>query len=196
MFPKYRPITKEDFAALLVAEESLFESKVKVETLEQWFYKNPEFAQMYLHPEDPNVTIGSSIIIPLKKQAWEDLIGGMIMEHDITKEHIWEDAVKDPDIGLHMYHIEKDPKYAQCFPKRLGILALEDLASVLEKVKEGSPLRICGFSGCTVTKDGFALFSKLYRAKELWRCKDNDQYRMMATKPHEESIVWKLLQLQ
>ena len=205
-----------DYDWLLTADKKLYptDRPVTLESLGQWYQRNPEFA-FFCGGRD-----GVCASIPLSRKGWEKLVAGAVAESELESAHIF-DNTRDQAIAIHVYHIERDPQSKSGF----YLHALEKLGRVVEELKTTNPhLAVCGFSGFCVTNQSIGLFknrlscreSRLVSTEHIMRknaqlfvfdlqsdialtAKISEGYelmnrcQMLVTSPGDESIVWRFL---
>mmetsp|Transcript_51985 Transcript_51985/g.105906 ORF Transcript_51985/g.105906 Transcript_51985/m.105906 type:complete len:237 (-) Transcript_51985:19-729(-) len=145
--------SSDAISCLLRADAELYPcgSPCTVETVRSW-YQNPgneEFAQVF---ERNGTMVGMCVVIPLSRKGWEELISGVRSEAEIDGTCSFS-ADRDKEVGLHLYHLEKnDPSIKDFFRAH----CLPALSAVVKKL--GSP-QVIGFSGLCVTQASITIFS-------------------------------------
>jgi len=156
-----RSITKGDYKKLLDLDKEVYptDSPVTEKILDKWYALNPEFGMIY---EENNKIIGVCIVIPLNKKGLEKLINGELAESDLDDKWIFNNK-KDKAIGIHGYHLEKLKPEIKSFYKT----CLQDLSLIINNLKNHNPkIKVIGFSGLCVTKDGINLLENEFNCRE------------------------------
>jgi hypothetical protein len=216
---KFRPINQKDYPKLLELDKKVYptDNPVTSEILNKWYKKNPEFGMIF---EDDNGNLeGMCITIPLNKKGWNKLINGKLAEADLDSKTLFNN-LRDKEIGLHIYHIERFSDKKRFYEKSLA-----EINSVVNNLKKSnSELNIIGFSGLCVTASGIGLFYNKFNCRERKfinsehvlrkdnkleifttqsqielseKIKQNYEYinrcKMLVLYPDEPSIVWESL---
>lgn len=209
-----RGIKESDYGKILELDSRVYPTDWPVtgDVLASWYQRNPEFGMMY---ED-----GVCIAIPLNRQGWEQLIGGVVEEYELGGSAVF-DGQRDQELGIHVYHLEK-------FGRGKGFYreVLADLGKLVGNLRtENSNLRVIGFSGLCVTSAGCGLFANKLNCREREyvssehvlkkdgkivlvetesqrdladKLKEGFAYstrcKMLSTMPGEVSVVWEYLE--
>jgi len=215
---KFRPIKKEDYDLILDLDRKVYPTKhpVTKDIFDKWYYQNPEFGMIY---EENNKIKGVYIVIPLNFKGWRELIAGNLAEADLNENTIFNN-LRDKELGIHIYHIEKLDKSLKNFHRT----CLNYLAKEINKLKSVNPsLRIVGLSGLCVTNEGINLFKNKLNCREReYICREHifekdgkkhlflvetnkelsnltkkgysliNRCQMLVTYPGEKSIVWSI----
>lgn len=213
---KVRNINEKDFDSILKLDKQVYptENPVTKKILKKWYSKNPEFGLIYEKNESVS---GLCIAIPLNKSGWEKLVLGNISEADLDESLIF-DKLRDSQIAIHVYHIEKLDDKIESFHN----IVLKDLNEVISNLRIRNPLlKVVGFSGLCVTPSGIELFKnklnckeRTYFSSEYIFVKNNKKYlfnltdsskiltlikegyvlvnrcNMLVSFPSEKSIIW------
>lgn len=158
---RIRAIAEKDYALILKLDKQVYPTNkpVTLNTIKSWYQNNPEFGLIY---ETKNIIRGVCITIPLNKQGWEKLTKGKLNESQLNQKSIFHNK-RDKEIGLHIYHIEKLSNKAN----GISINSIKQLGKIIKKLrKENSTLKVIGFSGLCVTKEGIKLFEEKYNCRE------------------------------
>ena len=153
-------LRENEFSWLLEKDKEIYptDKPVTDSVLKNWYVRNPEFGITF---RERHKIIGANIIIPLNKQGWKGLIDGRLLESDCKDKFIFDNN-KDSEIGIHIYHIRKESSISEFYK-----YAMEALTSVLLKLKNlNKLLKVIGFSGLCVTKNGIGLFFNKFNCKE------------------------------
>lgn len=156
-----RPIKKEDYSLVLELDKKVYptDSPVTKRNITNWYLNNPEFGLIY---EEDGSTVGLCIAIPLNANGWKRLTEGTLAESDLDERVIFDNS-KDEELDIHIYHIERFDGSMKCFYKTV----LRDLSNLIENLKErNKALKVIGFSGLCVTKEGIDLFESKLGCKE------------------------------
>jgi len=211
-----RAMEETDHQLLLELDKKAYptDSPVTSEILNTWYAKNPEFGIIF---EDSDGIAGMCIAIPLNMNSWKKLVSGELDESDLGKDSIF-DNLKDNEIGIHIYHLER-----LSGPGKFYETCLKALSKIIEQLKQNNPeLKVKGFSALAVAPCGIGLFSnKLnFREREFISSehiliKDGQKLifdstsdeeieaklargyeyqnrcKMLVTYPEEDSIIWR-----
>ena len=212
---KVRQLNSKDYDKVLELDKKVYPTKnpVTKDTIIFWYKKNPEFGFVI-----EGKGKGLCAAIPLNKTGWSKLISGKLLESQITEKYLF-DNVRDKEIGIHIYHIEKfDSK------KGIYVAALETINNNIENLRINNPkLSICGISGLCVSPSGINLFYNKFNCRERYfintehilqknrklECFDEktsdlnkkisqgysyvNRCKMLVLYPNEPSIVWRYL---
>ena len=158
-----RPIQSKDYSLVLTLDKKVYptSSPVTLEILKGWYQRNPEFGLIY---EKENKIVAVGIAIPLTAKAWKQLIQGKLSESALDASMIF-DNIRDKEIGIHGYHLEKLDDSLKGLYKQF----VKDLAKVVQQLqKTNKDLKVVGFSGLAVTKEGIHICEKLgYKEREF-----------------------------
>ncbi len=190
-----RAIRKEDYQFILDLDKLIYptDSPVTLEDVGRWYKNNPEFGMIY--EEDGNI-VGISVAIPLNSEGWKMITEGKISESQITDEMVFNPS-KDKELGIYVYHIEKFERNALAPIKEFYKTVIRDLSVVVNKLKKDhKKLKVIGFSGLAVTKEGIILCEDKLGCKERsYICdehilkKDGKRYVVKADKLHLKEII-------
>lgn len=190
-----REIKKEDYQLILDLDKQIYptETPVTLENIAKWYRNNPEFGLVY---EEDGKVVGISIIIPLNAEGWKQIEEGKVFESELTDKMIF-DASKDGELGIHMYHIEKFERNALAPIREFYKTVIRDLAVVVNELKKKhKKLKVIGFSGLAVTKEGIILCEDKLGCKErAYVCdehilkKGNSKFVIKADKAHLKEIL-------
>jgi hypothetical protein len=153
-------LKEDEYSWLLKKDLEIYptDKPVTESVLKNWYVRNPEFGITF---REGGKIIGTNIVIPLNREGWQGLIDGKLLESDCKDKFIF-DCEKDCEIGIHIYHIRKEPAI-----KRFYTIAMAALAKVLLNLKKrNNNLKVVGFSGLCVTNDGIGLFYNKLNCKE------------------------------
>jgi len=157
-----RKIKRKDYKLLLSLDKKVYPTKSPVteKNLSDWYKINPEFGIVF---EKKGTISGLVIAIPLNEKAWKKLIEGKLLESALGKDEIFSTS-RDNKIGIHIYHIEKISKGITHLHKKM-LICLKKIVLKIKKQKNKN-LKVIGFSGLCVTKEGINLFEKTLKCKE------------------------------
>jgi len=158
---KSRKIQDKDTNLILERDRKVYPTQFPVtrEIMKSWYINNPEFGVIF---EQNNKIEGVLVAIPLNNLSWEKLISGKLKESEMNKKTIFNNS-QDNELGIHIYHIEKLNSSIKEFYK----ISLDYLASLHNNLKKKNrDLKIIGFSGLCVTKEGINLFENKFKCKE------------------------------
>ena len=190
-----REIRKEDYQLILDLDKQIYptDSPVTLENIAKWYQNNPEFGLVY---EEDGKIVGISIIIPLNAEGWKQIEEGKVFESELTDNMIFNPS-KDHELGIHMYHIEKFEHNALAPIREFYKTVIRDLAVVVNELKKKhKKLKVIGFSGLAVTKEGIILCEDKLGCKErAYVCdehvlkKGGKKYIIKADKVHLKDII-------
>jgi len=190
-----REIKKEDYQLILDVDKQIYptNSPVTPDIIAKWYNNNPEFGLVY---EEDGKIVGLSVVIPLNAEGWNQLVEGKISESDLDSKTIF-DASRDHELGIHMYHIEKFEHNALAPIREFYKTVIRDLAVVVNGLKKKhKKLKVIGFSGLAVTKEGIILCEDKFGCKEGSYVSDehilkkgNAKIVMKADKTHLKEIL-------
>lgn len=122
------------------------------ERLQNWVAQSPELSVCYVDsagegcdsPGDA-VEIGAVIVLPLRKNQWEELLVGKLKEIEVDASTMFEssDADEPQDVGLHIFHIERFEGYERAKLQRFAEFVLEDVREAATRYH----WNILGYSG-------------------------------------------------
>src|SRR3989304_2822432 len=100
-------LREHEFSWLLGKDLEIYptDKPVTESVLRNWYVRNPEFGITF---REGSKIIGTNITIPLNKKGWQGLIEGKLLESDCKDKYIF-DCEKDCELGIHIYHIRKEP---------------------------------------------------------------------------------------
>ncbi|MEM3369769.1 MAG: hypothetical protein QXE90_02860 [Candidatus Micrarchaeia archaeon] len=190
-----RPIRKEDYQFVLELDKLIYptDSLVTLEDVGRWYKYNPEFGMVY---EENGSIVGISVVIPLNSEGWKQITEGKISESGITDEMIFN-PLKDKELGIYMYHIEKFEHNALAPIREFYKTVIRDLAVIVNKLRsKHKKLKILGFAGLAVTKEGIILCEDKLGCKERsYICdehvlkKEGKKYVVKADQMHLKQII-------
>lgn len=137
------------------ADQEIYPSDLSLQSLMSWIYAgghhfshrfmvNANDAPAHLHRNWPigidDVLVGTIITLPLKRNHWEDLLDGNLPEPEIGEQHLVQSPAASAEVGLHVFHIEKEELYPGRGFTRQALAFLQETARV-----EG--WKVVGYSG-------------------------------------------------
>ncbi|RPA86332.1 hypothetical protein BJ508DRAFT_373074 [Ascobolus immersus RN42] len=125
------PLTKEDVLSLLAADQDLWPQPLTEEQILSWWTSAKDWSWKYITG-----------------------VAGKLKEHQIVKGHIWKERNGDHEVGLHIFHVEKDRALWKIEWGRMMVTVFDDLQGVVKK----HDVEVLGYSALAVTSDGFRAF--------------------------------------
>ncbi len=190
-----RKINKEDYQLIIDLDKRIYptEHSVTLENIAEWYKNNPEFGMVY---EEDGKIVGISVVIPLNSESWKALTEGKLSESSLDSKSVFNNK-KDHELGIHMYHIEKFEHNALAPIREFYKTVVRDIAVIVSELKKkNKKLKVIGFSGLAVTKEGVILCEDKLGCKErAYLCDEhilkngNVRFVIKADKTHLKEIL-------
>ena len=160
--PKLRVNALADLEQILASDTEIYPTSTPttLETIRKWYKFHPEFAMVY---ENNGIILGSCCVVALTRNGWDKLVKGAVSEAQITEDLLFRNG-QDSELGLHIYHMDRDSVLWPQEVGRFGLIILEDLGQIIQSFD--ASISVIGFSGLAVSQSGIRLFRNLYGCDE------------------------------
>jgi hypothetical protein len=152
-------VTDDVLSDLYGDDTDVFPSPLIVEKLRDWIDAWPELSICFRARSvygRGTVPVGVVIVLPILKPHWDSLLVGKLKEPDITTDMFPREDMEEPQVGLHVFHIERSEAFREVSKlNHFAEFALEEVSIRASR----RDWKILGFSALTATaagKHGFA----------------------------------------